>query len=118
MNINTKYELKRVRALTQYNVFTNIIKLVNWSITIYDLENPNDVTVTVDVTTKLNYERCELNNFKEFSQLRKSDILEFAVNAMGGSGYLETLKQNHIPILSRKKEELELVDLNILTIPD
>jgi len=118
MNIKNKCELKAVKAYKQYNVFTDLIKLVYWTITLYDSENPKDVAVTIDVVTKLNYEKCELSSFTEAYKLSKGKILEFALNTMGGQNYLDMLKANYISTLSKKKEELELVDLDISKIPD
>lgn len=90
MNIDYAMSLQNVWAIDSQDSFQDVVKKVNWVVEFFDTANPN-IKSTGGVESYLNTNSLSADSFTSYENLTQTQILQWALDAEGGTAFLDQL---------------------------
>lgn len=90
MNIDYAMNLQSVWAIDNQDSLQNVVKKVNWVVEFFDTNNP-DIKSTGGVESYLDTDSITADTFTSFDNLTQTQILQWALDAEGGTAFLDQL---------------------------
>lgn len=110
MNIDYEMNLRSIEVIPQQDTFTDVLKRIVWEVEFFDTGNP-DIKSKGGVETYLNTDALSANTFVDYTNLTKTQILEWVLAAQGGTAFLdELLEGGHAATLEKKILDSTLVE--------
>lgn len=118
MNVEYTAELREVGLIPEQVGFSNIVKKIIWSITFFDSEDPENIFSVATIETYLNTESIDEEAFVAWENITQTEIVQFALEEMGGQSFVDDLKQNHVYTLDKMKLDNSLNKIDPAIIPE
>lgn len=113
MNIDYTMKLRTISVIDQQDTFTNVVKKVEWAVSFFDTATPH-VTSDGSVETYLNTDDISADTFTPYDNLTQTAILQWALDAEGGTTFLDHLLEGgHAAHLEKLLADASLTDKDV-----
>tara|TARA_A200000159_G_scaffold70951_1_gene65892 strand:+ start:687 stop:1046 length:360 start_codon:yes stop_codon:yes gene_type:complete len=113
MNIDYTMKLRSISVIDQQDTFTNVIKRVEWVVSFFDTATPHVISDGT-VETYLNTDAISADTFTPYDNLTHTAILQWALDAEGGTAFLDQLLEGgHAAHLEKSIADASLTDKDV-----
>ncbi|WP_348681569.1 hypothetical protein [Alteromonas mediterranea] len=118
MNIDYAMSLQNVWAIDNQDPHQDVVKKVSWVVEFFDTNNP-DIKSTGGVESYLDTDSISADTFTPYENLTQTQILQWALDAEGGTAFLDQLLEGgHAAHLEKQIQDASYTYKDVALLPE
>lgn len=118
MNIDYAMSLENIWCIDNQDSFQDVVKKVNWSIDFFDTNNP-ELKSRGTVESYLDTNSISADTFALYENVTQTQILQWALDAEGGTAFLDQLLEaGHAADLEKKIQDASYTYKDVALLPE